>query len=633
MDFWAHQEDARRRTVRLIALYAVLVLLLALAAGFAISLILREVAGDYSYSHAAYSSNPFFSPDMYVGAVCVLVLIGILCLFSPTSLSAGGKSVAESLKGALIAPQTTDAAERRLLNVVEEMALASGTPVPPVYILANEPGINAFAAGCTINDAVIGVTRGTVDLLTREELQAVIAHEFSHICNGDMKLGLRFTQLLFGLLCLADFSGVILRGMARGSSRRGGKDSGKTMSILMLLALVAYLTGIVMAFVGNVIQAAVSREREFLADASSVQFTRTQALASALKKIGGLAAGSQLNNTAMTGSYRHLFFCSIHAGLFDTHPSLESRIRRLDPQWDGKFTAATAVSSGNAESAAERKAHSQWQNLRNKKPASGTWLNQVQNVGSVAESQPEAPRFHADEAEVLLRGACREPLEASYMMLGLLLDSRADVAGKQLAYLGGQDARNAVRNYQSAFAALTRDMWLQLIELAVPALKTFSKHQFDAFCDQFGRFIATDGVFSFREWIFYQLVVSQVGAQFHPKAVARPFSGGMPEAAAMVLSALARLVPGGDAARCAFDAGKQRLNIAAAFIDAKLKPEKLSESVAVLAGSPLKEKEAFMQAASCVVLHDERIAPEEAMFLRVLSLCLGVPVPPEAATT
>lgn len=629
MDFWAHQEDAKRRTARLIALYVAMVLLLALAAGFIFSFIVQDAIGEYG----AYDPNPFFNPGMYVGAFCLLVLVGLLCLFSPASLSAGGKSVAESLEGALVAPQTTDAAERRLLNVVEEMALASGTPVPPVYILENEAGINAFAAGCTINDAVIGVTRGTVDLLTREELQAVIAHEFSHICNGDMKLGLRFAQLLFGLMCLADFSGAIMRTMARGSSRRSGsKDSGKAVALLMLLALVVYLTGVVMAFVGNIIQAAVSREREFLADASSVQFTRTQALASALKKIGGFAAGSTLSNTAMTGSYRHLFFCATHTGLFDTHPSLAARIRRLDPQWDGKFTAATPVPAGKAESAAERKAHSQWQHLRGKKPSSAAWLGQMHNAGSPDEDRPEDRPFQADEAELLLRGACREPLEASYMMLGLLLDSRADIAAKQLASLPEPDARNAIRNYREAFAALTRDLWLPLIELAVPALKTFSKQQFDGFCDRLGRFIAADGVFSFREWILYQLVMSQVGAQFTPKAAARSVPGGAAEAAAMVLSALARLVPDSDAARCAFDAGKQRLNLAASFIDAKLKPEKLSASVSVLAGIPLKDKESFMRAASCIVLHDARIDPEEAMFLRVLSLCLGVPVPPEAAT-
>ena len=641
MDFWAHQEDARRRTVRLILLYVVLLLLLALLAGYGFNFIWQSAIGDYSYSRSAYGISPFLSPELYIGAAALLGLVGILCLFSPVSLSAGGKSVAESLNGTLVAPQTRDQGERRLYNVVEEMALASGMPVPPVYILEDEPGINAFAAGGTINDAVIGVTRGTVDLLTREELQAVVAHEFSHILNGDMKLGLRFAQLLFGLMCLSDFCGAVMRGMARGSSRRSGnKDSGKGIAVLMLLVLVVYITGAIMAFVGNIIQAAVNRQREFLADASSVQFTRSQALASALKKIGGLAAGSKLSNTAMTSSYRHLFFCSIHSGLFDTHPSLETRIRRLEPQWDGKFTstagfaAAHTEAVSHTETAAEKRSRDRWGQLRDKgDERSAVWLGQIQGITPFPEEETNERVYYADEAEELLRGACREPLEASYMILGLLLDAKAAVREKQIAGIKERDAQSAIQSYHEAFMALGKDMWLPLIELAIPALKTLSKRQFEAFRDQIMRLIAADGVFSFKEWILYQLIISQAGAQFTPKPAAPlPGSGKIADAAAMVLSAMARLAPDTDAARRAFNAGKQTLDMSTAFMEARLKPEKLTESVAVLAGSPLRVKEKLMKAAACVVTHDKRIDPEETMFLRVLSLCLGVPVPPEAMT-
>lgn len=360
MDFWTHQEEARRKTARLITVYIVLVIALALLAGYAIDLLWREVIGQDAYPvtpqypmqpdfrhgttwQGTYSPAPsswydaFFSAPFYCGALGLLALTGIFCLCSPASLSSGGKSVAESLNGMLIPQQTRDPGERRLLNVVEEMALASGMSVPPVYVLKNESGINAFAAGCTINDAVIGVTQGALTHLTRDELQAVIGHEFSHIRNGDMKLDLRFVQLLFGLMCLADFCSMVMRSFSHNTSRRRDRDSNKAVVLLMLVVLIVYIAGGIMAFAGKLVQRAVNRQREFLADASSVQFTRNTALASALKKIGGLAQGSRLYNTAMTGSFRHLFFCSIHAGLFDSHPPLATRIRRIDPHWDGKF--------------------------------------------------------------------------------------------------------------------------------------------------------------------------------------------------------------------------------------------------------------------------------------------------------
>ncbi|MCC8193247.1 MAG: M48 family metallopeptidase [Deltaproteobacteria bacterium] len=625
MDFWAHQEDAKRRTARLVVLYAVMVALFALVTGFTLDFIWRHFVVNSAYFRG---HNPFTSSVPYSCATFILALVGILCLFSPASLSAGGRSVAEALKGTLVPAQARNPGERRLLNVVEEISLASGMPVPPVYILEREKGINAFAAGRSINDAVVGVTRGALDQLSRDELQAVVAHEFSHILNGDMRLNLRFVRLFFGLMCLSDFSATVLRWLARGSSRRGGSRKGnKGLALLILLAVVVYLFGVVMAFVGTIIQAAVNRQREFLADASSVQFTRSTALASALKKIDGLSKGSKLANTAMTGSYGHLFFCSIHAGLFDTHPPLAERIRRLDPLWEGISASAQGVASSGAEPEDDRNAPDQWEQLRNRSGAAVAWLGQVRGISPLPEKEERIHPFTADEAEILLRGACREPLEASYMILGLLLDARDAVRDKQLASMSGSDAPQAVQTYHRAFSSLKRDLWLPLVELAIPALKTLSEEQFRAFCGQMTVFINADGVFSCREWVLQQLIRSQAGAQFESQlAFARKR---VPDAAAMVLSALAKLSPDADAARRAFDDGRKYMTEASGFVETLLSPEKLSGCVAVLAGSPAKVKLRFIRAASRIVMHDGRIDPEEAMFLRLLSLCLGIPVPPE----
>lgn len=593
MDFWAHQEDARRRTVRLVALYCVLMAVFSLLAGYALDLVWQGFVEGREPSLTAL----LLQPRPYCIALGFLALVGLLCQFSPASLSAGGKSVAESLRGTLVTPQTTNPGERRLMNVVEEMALASGMPVPPVYILKNESGINAFAAGGTINDAVIGVTRGTVDLLDRDELQAVIGHEFSHILNGDMKLDLRFVKLLFGLMCLADFCGAVMHGLSRGSHRsRGGRDRNKGLAFLLLLVLIVYLAGLVMAFMGSVIQAAVNRQREYLADASSVQFTRSDALASALKKIGGLSRGGSLTATPMTASYRHLFFCSIHSGLFSTHPPLETRIRRIDPRWDGKF------------------------------PRLEPGGRVVDDDFEPASPGPSSGKLTANRAEDLLRQACRDPLDASRVVLALLLDEKETIRKQQLGFLADGTAAQRVREYRTAVETLPGDTFLPLVELAIPALKNFSAGQFAAYRRTLENVIHADGVFSFREWAVYQLIISQAGAQFTPLERSRP--GSETEAAATVLSALARLAPDGGKARRAFDAGSKILAATVSFHTDTLDPGDLSASIAVLAASSPGQKKTFMRAAAAVVTHDSRIDPEETVFLRILSLCLGAPVPP-----
>src|SRR5205085_4514261 len=258
-------------------------------------------------------------------AVGILGIIGSGSFFKTLSLARGGRAVAELLDGRLVNPNSTDAHERKLLNVVEEMAIASGVPVPPVYVMDGEPGINAFAAGHSASDAAISVTHGAMTMLTRDELQGVIAHEFSHLLNGDMKLNLRLMGLVFGILCLTVIGRVLIR-------TRGSKNP------LPLVGLALIVVGWAGAFFGRLIQAAVSRQRELLADAAAAQFTRNPAgLAGALKKIGGLAYGSRIESPHAEEA-SHLFFADgVGNSLFSTHPPLTERIRALDPSFDGKF--------------------------------------------------------------------------------------------------------------------------------------------------------------------------------------------------------------------------------------------------------------------------------------------------------
>ena len=333
MDFFERQDKARRNTKFLVFYFLLAVVFLILAVYAAIALIFTgvELKNSASESSVRLVADPTL---FFWTALGTLAVISIGSVSKTLALARGGSAVAELLDGRLVNSNTTDASERKLLNVVEEMAIASGVPVPQVYVMDDEAGINAFAAGHSASDAAISVTRGCMTMLSRDELQGVIAHEFSHILNGDMRLNLRLIGLIFGILCLTIIGRVLIQ-------TRGRKNP------LPLLGLALIIIGWVGVVFGRLIQAAVSRQREVLADASAVQFTRNPAgLAGALKKIGGLADGSRLKSPHAEEA-SHLFFAD---GLsksffgFATHPPLIERIRALDPSFDGNFPSV--VSSG-----------------------------------------------------------------------------------------------------------------------------------------------------------------------------------------------------------------------------------------------------------------------------------------------
>ena len=282
MDFFAQQDKTRRKTKLLVFYFALAVAALIVAVYFA-SLII--FTGAQAHYHRYGEEPPFalWNPQLFLGvAAGVLAVILIGSGYKTMALAQGGSVVSEMMGGRLINPNTTDPDERRLRNVVEEMAIASGVPVPQVYVMDTEDGINAFAAGHKPGDATITVTRGCLKLLSRDELQGVIGHEFSHVLNGDMRLNLQLMGIIFGILCLAIIGRVLLQ-----TARGGGRGRGQNP--LPLLGLLLLVIGYIGVFFGRLIQAAVSRQREFLADASSVQFTRNpEGITGALKKIGGL---------------------------------------------------------------------------------------------------------------------------------------------------------------------------------------------------------------------------------------------------------------------------------------------------------------------------------------------------------
>src|SRR6516165_5064733 len=334
-NFFQQQDSARRKTFQLVV-YFVLALLILIALVYELVLALSMYGGHEPVS--------WWQPELLLlAAPGVGLVVGGASAIKVAQLASGGQAVALMMGGVEVPGTTTEPRQKRLLHVVEEMAIAAGVPVPPVYIL-EEPGINAFAAGYAPGDAVVAVSHGCLEYLTRDELQGVVAHEFSHILNGDMRLNIRLIGLVFGIMALAVIGRMLmLTGGRRSSSGRNDSRAG-----LMMLGLGVFALGVVGAFFGRLIMAAVSRQREYLADASAVQFTRNpDGIAGALKKIGGLKEGSRINNPR-AAEVGHMFIANAFAGrglagLLATHPPLAARIRALDPQFDGRYPEVRPV--------------------------------------------------------------------------------------------------------------------------------------------------------------------------------------------------------------------------------------------------------------------------------------------------
>lgn len=338
-NFFERQDNARRATRWLVVWFALAVSGTAAAVYAAVmfALIRADVVSQASYWNAEIFAYVFGG---------TLLLVGGASFFKSLEYgSASGELIARELGGVSVNPNADEPSRRQLVNVVQEMSIASGVPMPKIFILEHERSINAFAAGTRIENAAIAVSRGALDKLSRDELQAVVGHEFSHILNGDMRLNVKLVSWIFGLVVLSLVGRILMRSAVFSGSSRSRKNDGA--QVLVFVGLVIMIIGFVSQFFASIIQAAISRHRERLADASATQFTRNPiALANALSRIGG---DSSLLNSPHAGEYSHFFFASGVHSLFDTHPPLEERIRALNPAWDGKFLHSANPPSRTAE--------------------------------------------------------------------------------------------------------------------------------------------------------------------------------------------------------------------------------------------------------------------------------------------
>ena len=623
MNFFERQAAARRQTRRLLVLFALAVV--GIVAAVDVGVVLA-----YGYSPAA----------LVVATLATLAVIAGGSLFRIASLADGGASVARGLGGVEIAADTADFNLRRLRNVVEEVAIASGVPMPRLFVLEQEAGINAFAAGYAPTDAAIAVTRGALDRLNRDELQGVIAHEFSHVLNGDMRLNIRLIGLLFGILMIGLAGRKFLE---HGPLRRRGA------MVLFGTALTLMLIGYVGLLFGRLIKAGISRSREQLADASAVQFTRQGAgLAGALKKIAGIAAGARLNRRDEAEEVSNMLFGDGvgFSGLFATHPPLLARIQALEPGFDAAGLQALQVQwlqtppDGIAE---DRLLGFAQAPTSPPLPSAGREIAVDPHRVVAQVAQPADDHFRAAEriAAVLpdtLRALAADRETAPPLLLGLLLDTDAGIAAAQRAAiatgLGTPMADAATQLATGALAGLHPMLRLPLAALAFPVLRNRPRAELDAFVAACEAVVHADGEVSLFEYCLARMLQVQVREAIEPARHARfglrKLGSLKPEASAL-LAVLAQLGHGDEAnARRAYNAGSNRLfgNQALAWrahrggvqaLDIVWEPLDRLEPLA---------KQALLEAVTATVGHDDRISVAEAELLRAICAILHCPLPP-----
>ncbi len=640
MDFFQSQDNARKMTGRLVVLFALavlsLIVLTNLLVMFAFGYINSEVVVGESRT-LSFDWNTF----LLIGAG-VIVIVGAASLYKMASLGSGGEAVAEMLGGRLIVDSSGDLNKQKVLNVVEEMAIASGTPVPPVYLLEDEEGINAFAAGLTPADAVIGVTRGCIDNLSREQLQGVIAHEFSHILNGDMRMNIRLIGLLHGILIIGLIGYFILRsgaGYGAHRVRRSSKDSNGGAILLLGLGLV--VIGYAGTFFGNLIKAAVSRQREFLADASAVQFTRNpRGIAGALKRIGGSAYGSRIDNPAGS-EVSHLLFGEGMRSLFATHPPLEKRIRRIEPDWDGQFDSSPPPAEEPAEA----------ESATTVRPGPEAVAAAVITGSVLADGMNMNDRFGQVDAGLLaslqdrlkaipatLQEAVHEPHGARGVIYLLLLsETDPAIRDQQLAFLktaSDDGVYQRLGQLIESVEAIRHGYRLILLDMCMPALRQLSPQQYQLFRDNVSHLIRIDRKVSLFEWSLQKILFHNLDSNFIKPRTSRARYHSYRRLTDEINLLLSALIHAGKQTGIT---PQQVIELAQAslpevplqLLEKKaIRLDRLDEALEKLRDlRPLLKPQLLKACAACITA-DQQYTATEAEFFRAIADTLDCPMPP-----
>jgi len=660
MDFFAQQAKVRRSSRTLVWLFVLAVLAIVVAVDLVCAFFLVG-----------------FRPGALIGiTLAVIAVIGLCSAYRVASLAGGGSAVAREMNAIEVPADTTNPQWQRLRNVIEEIAIASGVPVPEIYVMQNEAGINAFAAGYTPTDAAVCVTQGCLDKLNRDELQGVIAHEFSHVLNGDMRLNIRLMGLLFGIMAIWVIGRFLMWGgyfgVGDGSSnrRRGGGSGQVALAGIALLAI-----GAIGLLFGRLIQAAVSRSRESLADASAVQFTRqTSGIANALKKIAVFEEGSALQ-APRRDEVRHMLFGDAEgSSWFATHPPIMQRIKALDPSFKPEeldaYVKQWLASGGDPNSIELHATEQPWEkavhdfaradgdvDIRSAPaapagaapsgavggaiPARGAELAIAAAAVAAQVGSPGTDDYHAAadlHARIppALATAARDPRGALATVFALALSARPEVSAKQVRAIAQafDDAlAEAARGLALQMADLHPMLRLPLAQLAFPALKRRPRPEVTACVKALDAMIHADGRVDLDEYCLAKLVQAQVVAALDPSASFKPGTLKLAEARDELRDLAALVAHFGneddDSARRAFQAAMQDALPNASVIYAL--PEDwqsaLDRAFDTLSRLRPEGKELAVHAVTRAIAADGKVTVAESELLRVTCATLGCPLP------
>ena len=635
MTFFENQQKARQKTTLLVFYFLLAVLLIVLSINFVFYLV------------AINTISPPPTPGEWMDdtwwvwiSTFTLGIIGLGTLNTSFKLRGGGRAVAKIVGARRIMSDANNLDERKLINVVEEMSIASGTPVPELYVLDNEGGINAFVAGLRPAEAVLVVTQGTLENLSRDELQGVIAHEYSHILNGDMRINIRLMGVLAGILIISQVGRIMLR--TGGRKKEGGG--------IAVIGVALFLIGLIGYFFGALIKAAVSRQREFLADASAVQFTRNPSgIAGALWKIKSHTMGSILNNKH-SDDLSHFCFgapvSSFFTSMMATHPPLDERIRAIDPKF---VPPVSGVKSRDKEikNAAEEQASGRINTGEAPRTVSFTGpagINTsteaiVRNVGDLSPAQIGFAAALLASVPGQLETAIHHPYGARQVILALLLEESSN---ENLENGLGMIARSetaefadTVRTLLEPVRKLGTSARLPLLNIALPALREMQQEQRNRLLEIAETLVKSDRRYTVFEFAFLTILQEQLGEQSGNDIPVRFFSfRDVENEIGLLMSIMARVGSNDEKT-----INETYRNIMKQFSAETLEPLKkqdckLESLIAALhklnMASPLLKQSIIQACADCIVL-DNRILDREAGMLQAISASLDCPMPPLAA--
>jgi len=631
MNFFEYQDQARRQSRWLVFLFilAVIVIIVVIDAAILVAFgVMNTEEQQFAFSMQALKAN---LPTLLGGAVVTAAIIAVASLFKTATLRSGGGKVARDLGGVQVEADARDPLRRRLYNVVEEIALASGIPVPEIYVLEQESGINAFAAGFTPADAAVAVTRGALEKLSRSELQGVIAHEFSHIFNGDMRLNIRLMGALFGILMLSLIGRRVLHG-----SYFVGRSKNSNGGAIVLVAIAVMLVGYIGLFFGRWIKSAVSRQREYLADASAVQFTRDpDGIAGALKKISVYSDASYLN--VETEEVSHMLFGNGEkTSMFSTHPPLNERIQRVDKSFKPEDLVQLAKNIQRKKQTEAEQAAKEQQKTKKRQSGMFDADNLVDQIGNPDFSRILMAAALAASIPEEINQAAHSSQWATEVLFYCLMDRDDEIREQQLLAVAqnmGGDSETRVRGLLNAAPELAGEQRLPLLEISIPELKRRPPDHVSKVLATVTALSEADGEIDVFEYLMAKIIAQHLWESMNPQRVRLSGKKSLKQLSDKALGVVAVLALHGHDrtadVELAYRAGSALLGSETTAPMPRIEDWSKTLDDALPALDQLKpaDKEKLVKAMTTTVMADNKVGVVELELLRVVCSVIHVPLP------